>query len=227
MLKSKWGWGLAGILVGAVLGVTTIMASQDDRDIPVSAEGILVESAWNTDWQIPGAARTRGQLEKAIEGSVSFKVDVALAKIRKHMQEPGTWGKISANVSDYNATKVVDNEAEAVYKIEQTLNPSRFQTVNAMAATKVNLVVTINKRAAREDAIAVRWNLDPEKPSAWKRFSGRIYGVDLHTGKTMVLVTTSTQSGYAGLPDRVRLKLAEHYLAKTKDNIVGWLRSLN
>jgi hypothetical protein len=83
------------------------------------------------------------------------------------------------------------------------------------------------KRAGPEaDAIAIRWSLDPEAQNAWKQFDGRIFAVDLHTGKTMVMVTTSTKSGYENIPDRVRLNLVEHYLAKTKDSILAWLKTL-
>lgn len=228
MSRSKLTWAILGCLLGAGAGVTTVLLAGGGPAIPISAEGMLVEASWNTDWQQPGHEKSREELEKTIEGSVSFKVDVALSKVQAHMQDSGTWGKISPSVSEYTATKVADTEGEVVYKIAQTVTPRKFPGMKALPPAKVNLVVTINKRAAREDAIVVRWTLDPEKPSdMWRRFNGRVFAADLHTGKSMVLVTTSTRSAYEGLPERLRLKLAEHYLSKTKDGIIGWLKGLN
>ena len=54
---------------------------------------------------------------------------------------------------------------------------------------------------------------------------GHIYAVDTHNGKTMIMVATSTKSNY-NILGAMRLKLAKHYLAKTKDNIVSWLQNL-
>ena len=47
----------------------------------------------------------------------------------------------------------------------------------------------------------------------------------LSDGRTMVMVQTSTQSGYKLLPV-LRLKLAKHFLGKTKDNLVAWMNNL-
>lgn len=226
MIKSKLGWVLVGTIVGTVIGATTIIAGSDDPEVPVSAEGMLVEAAFNTDWQQPGNAGQREELEKVIEGSCSFKVDVQLSKIRKHMEDAGTWGKISPNVSDYTATKVTESETETVYKISETINPTAIKAINKLAASKLNLLVTINKRAAKEDAVVVRWTLDTAGEQGFGRFNGRVFAADLHTGKSMVLITTSSKSNYKGIPDRLRLKLVEHYLAKTKDQILVWLKSL-
>lgn len=217
MMKNKSTWITLGLILGSVAGAASVISAQEASDIPVSAEGMLVEAAWNTD----------KPEDKVIEGSVSFKVDVPMSRISKHMLEPGTWGKLSDNVVDYTATKVAEDERHLTYRIEQTLNPTKFPQLKDVAASKVTLLVTIVKRAGTEaDAIAIRWTLDPEAQQSWKKFDGRIFAVDLHTGKTMVMVTTSSKSGFDNIPDRVRLNLVEHYLAKTKDSIIAWVKSL-
>ena len=222
MFKSKLSWVLVGVVFGTVIGAAVIVAG-DEPDVVV--EGVLAEAAFNTDWTLPGGDAKKADLEKVIEGSCSFKIDVPLSKIRQHMQDAGTIGKVSPTVSAYTANKIQDDDNAVVYKVSQTVTPTKFAIIGQLVATQMNLLVTINKRASKEDAIVVDWTLDGQN-DGWLKFSGRIFAADLHTGKTMVLLTTSTHSNYKAIPDRVRLRLVEHYLSKTKDQLAKWATSL-
>ena len=86
MNQTKFKVITTGIFIGlGIVWSSSIIASQVAPDIPVSAEGMLVEAAWNSE-----ATESSPELDGVIEGSVSFKVDVPMSKIKGHMFDPGT-----------------------------------------------------------------------------------------------------------------------------------------
>ncbi len=193
--------------------------------IDVDVDGVLVQADWNSSYLDETDATKRATLKDSIEGSVSFMVDVPFKKIVKHMQDVGTLGKISPNIVAYKADKVSENDREIAYKVTETLAPFRFPVLSDLGKTKVYLDLSINKAAIKDGRLVVDYQLDPTKENEWKRFEGHIYAVDTHNGKTMVMVATSTKSSY-NIMGAMRLRLAKHYLNKTKDNIVKWLEGL-
>ncbi|MBI3893243.1 MAG: hypothetical protein HY303_17120 [Candidatus Wallbacteria bacterium] len=230
----KFGWVIAIIAAGSLSVLAQDMfgglestsrkgAKAGDVNIP-EIKDVIVQADFNTDYKDETDAAAKADLKDAIEGSVTFVVDVPFKKIVKHMQDPGTLGKISPNISSYKAEKANEDAATVHYKVHEELVPFKIPLVTLGKST-VNLDLTITKAFLSRGRLVVDYSLDKEQQNDWKRFSGSIYGVDLHNGKTMVMVATSTKSNYTILPG-VRLKLAKHFLGKTKDNIVAWVKNL-
>ena len=194
-------------------------ASRDGFETPeVTAEGVIVHAGLNA------AGDTDPNLYGVVEGSVTFMANIPFQKILDNMLKPGTLGKISPNISNYTATKQAETDDAVVFAVNEQIAP--LPGLGSVAAAEVNLLFTINKRALKERALYVKFELDPAKPNKWKRLSGRIFGVDLNNGYSMLMVSTSSRSHYEALPS-LRLKLVKTYLAKTKDHILGWLNSIN
>ncbi|MBI3893244.1 MAG: hypothetical protein HY303_17125 [Candidatus Wallbacteria bacterium] len=217
------GITLALVASGAFYGFAGPKVSAASLDVEV--ESVLVQADWNADYLDQTDADVRANLKDSIEGSVSFMVDVPFKKIVAHMQDAGTLGKISPNIESYKANKVSDDDKAAVYKVSETLAPFKFPLLSEMGKTAVNLDLTIVKSGIKDGRLVVDYTLDKAEKNDWKRFDGHIYAVDTHSGKTMVMIATSTKSNYTIL-GAMRIKLAKHYLGKTKDNIVKWLESL-
>ena len=213
---------LAAILIAAgFLVYRTAVVSHAGRDgfetPEVTAEGVLVHAGLNT------AGDTDPSLYGVVEGSVTFMANIPFQKVLDNMLKTGTLGKISPNISKYNAVKQSETDDAIVYAVEEEIAP--LPALAKAAPATVNLLFTINKRALKDRTIAVNFQLDPAKPNQWKRLSGRIYGVDLNNGYSMFMVATSSRSHYDALPS-LRLKLVKTYLAKTKDHILGWLNTI-
>lgn len=195
-----------------------------DVDVP-EVQGVLVQADFNTDWSDASDPAAQAELKDSIEGSVSFMIDVPFKKIVANMLKPGTLGKISPNIEKYEAKVVREDASTVVYKVHEELVPFKLPLVS-LGKSVVNLDMSINKAALRAGRIVVDYALDPAQKNDWKRFTGSIYAVDLHNGKTMVMVATSTKSNYTILPG-LRLKLAKIFLGKTKDNLVNWLKEVD
>ncbi len=214
--------GIALMLAVALAGNAS---AGDSSKLRVNVEGVIVQADYNTDWVSSDDAELREQIADNIEGSVTFLVNAPFKKVLANMLNPGTLGKISPNIHSYTARRVGEDEKYIRYKVEEELSPFKMPILGAMAKSKVHLDMTIHKTQIPKGRIVVDYALDPNEENDWKKFSGSIYAVDLHNGKTMIMVATSTQSNYTILRG-LRLKLAKHFLAKTKDNIVSWLGGL-
>lgn len=193
--------------------------------LDVDVDGVLVQADWNADYLNESDPALKAELNGAIEGSVSFLVDVPFKKIVDNFLKPGTLGKVSPNIVKYTATKATEDENTVKYKVEEELAPVNFPMVKNMGKTKVHLDMTIFKSALKAGRLVVDWDLDRTKTNDWKRFSGHIYAVDCHNGKTMVMVASSTKSNY-NILGGLRLKLAKYMLGKTKNSVVRWLEGL-
>lgn len=193
-------------------------AGRDGMEAPeVTAEGVIVHAGLNS------ASDTDPELYGVVEGSVTFMANIPFQKILDNMLKPGTLGKISPNVTNYTATKTVENDEAIVYAVEEEISP--LPEFTKAAPAKVNLTFTVNKRALTKRTVFVEFELDKSKPNKWKRLSGRIFAVDLNNGYSTIMVATSSRSHYEGLPS-LRAKVVKHYLARTKDHIVSWLNTL-
>ncbi|MBI4868522.1 MAG: hypothetical protein HY816_16415 [Candidatus Wallbacteria bacterium] len=230
----RFGYVLAIVAAGSLTAVAQDMfgglentprkaPTAKDVDIP-EVQGVLVQADFNTDWKDESDAAAQAELKDTIEGSVSFMIDVPFKKIVANMLKPGTLGKISPNISKYEAKVASDTDDAIKYKVHEELVPFKLPFAT-LGRSSVNLDMSINKRALKAGRLVVDYQLDKELTSDWKRFTGSIYALDLHNGRTMVMVATSTKSNYTILPG-LRLKLAKHFLAKTKDNIVNWMKDL-
>lgn len=213
---------LACILVAAGFLVyrTAVVshASRDGFEAPeVTAEGVLVHAGLNANGD------TNPEMYGVVEGSVSFMANIPFQKVLDNMLKPGTLGKISPNITSYNAQVVSDTEDALVYAVEEEVAP--LPALIGAKPAKVYLKFTVNKRALKDRTVAVTFELDSTKKNTWKRLSGRIYGVDLNNGYSMIMVATSSRSHYDALPS-LRLKLVKSYLSKTKDHILNWLNTI-
>lgn len=193
-------------------------AGRDGFETPeVTAEGCIVHAGLNS------AGDSNPELYGVVEGSVTFMTNIPFQKIIDNMLKPGTLGKISPNILSYKADKVSDTDDALVYAVEEEIAP--LPVLAAAKPAKVFLKFTVNKRALKDRTVAVTFELDKSKENKWKRLTGRIYGVDLNNGYSMIMVATSSRSHYDALPS-LRLKLVKSYLSKTKDHIVGWLNTI-
>jgi len=197
----------------------TTHASRDGMEGPsVTADGVLFHAGLNSH------SDTDPEFYGVIEGSVTFMANIDFQKVKEHMLDPGVLGQISPLVSEYTATKTLENEDVLTYAVEETIAPLP-QMGNGEPA-KAWLNFHVNKRALADDTIAVTFELDKEKPNKWARLSGRIYGLDLHNGYSMFMVASSSKSHYEARPSD-RIFLVREYLKSTKDQIVDWLNSIN
>ena len=193
-------------------------ASRDSFEAPeITAEGSIVHAGLNVEGD------TKPELYGVVEGSVTFMANIPFQKVLDNMLKPGTLGKISPNVTSYKAEIVSDTADAVVYAVEEEI--SALPSLAAAKPAKVYLRFTVNKRALKDRIGAITFELDPTKQNSWKRLSGRIYGMDLNNGYSMIMVSTSSRSHYDALPS-LRLKLVKTYLSKTKDHIVNWLNTI-
>jgi hypothetical protein len=193
-------------------------AGRDGFEVPeVTAEGVIVHAGLNAEGD------SNPEMYGVVEGSVTFMANIPFQKVLENMLKPGTLGKISPNITNYKADKVSETDDAIVYAVEEEVSP--LPALAKAEPAKVYLTFTVNKRAMKDRTVAVKFELDKSKPNKWKRLSGRIYGVDLNNGYSMIMVATSSRSHYDALPS-LRMKLVKSYLAKTKDHIVGWLNGL-
>jgi hypothetical protein len=191
----------------------------------VKVEGMFVQTGFNTDWQKPGEEGLKSELDGVIEGAVSFAINLPFEKLSASLQRPEALGSLSANIEDYKVQGKEEAGDRTVYHIEETLVPFPLPGIRALAKKKIYVRLAITTRAPDASSVALTWELEPGKPSGWQRFSGSLHAMDLHTGYTLVVVRTSTRSGYT-LPASLRLQLASRSLAGTRDNLVKWLSGL-
>lgn len=219
-MNTRFKLACALALCGFLVYRTTVSthASRDGFSVPeVSAEGVIVHAGLNA------AGDTDPALYGVVEGSVTFMANIPFQKILDNCIKAETLAAISPNVQNLKAVKSAESEAEVTFDVEEDVVP--LPGLANVAPAKVFLKFTVNKRALKDRALYVKFELDPSKPNKWKRLSGRIFGVDLNNGYSMLMVSTSSRSHYDALPT-LRLKLVKTYLSKTKDHIVGWLNSI-
>jgi hypothetical protein len=214
-------WKLSAIAMVASLMLGGVARTQD-----------FVEATLNTDWQNRGLKRAeynkaKAELENCIEAHVVFKVNQRLSTIWKHLQDPGTLGKALPFIepNTYRPTKVDENDSSVHYKVALTITPLQNDQLPKLKKAEANIDLYINKGARAEDALALRWELDPKAKNDWKRASSHVYAVDLHNGRTLVAITSSTISNYE-TPRHLKLKVAEYVLNKMKASITAWAEGL-
>lgn len=194
-------------------------AGRSDGEGPiVTSDGMIVHADLNS------AGDTDPALEGVVEGSVTFIANIPFQKVLDSFRKPGTLGALSPNISNYKVEVASDTDDATVYKVEEEVKPLTSFIPGAPA--KVYLKLTVNKRALADRTIAVKFELDPEKPNKWKRLSGRIYCVDLNNGSSMIMVASSSRSHYS-LLSSLRIKAVKTYLTRTREHIVGWLSSID
>jgi hypothetical protein len=224
-------WKLAAMAMGASLFLCPVVRAEDDLTVKPSVD-TLIESAANTDWQDPALKRgdydkVKAELSDAIEANVVFKVNQKLSTIWKHLQDPGTLGKALPFIEkdSYKPTLVENTDSAAHYKVKLTIVPLENKALPKLVKTEMNIDLFINKGAKKEDALALHWELDPTAKNDWKRATSHVYAVDLHNGKTLVCVTSSTISNYP-TPRGKKLDVAKVVLSKMKATITAWAEGL-
>jgi hypothetical protein len=201
-----------------VVGLTAFATTGPSRAEEVAVQGVLVHAGLNNQESMQGV----------VQGCVSFMVNIPLENLIKQLHDPNTLGKLSPNITNFKASKLVETPHNIIYEVEEEIVPTQglFGTGN-LAPTKISLLLTIDKAASHDnEALSIRWELDPNAPKTWERFSGLIHGVNLRDGHSMLTVATSSKSQYE-ISEGVRMKLVEHYLADSKDNLIKWLKSLD
>jgi len=180
----------------------------------VEVKGVLVHSGFNNN---PG-------MEKVIEGSVSFIVNVPLETIVTHLEDASSLGRLSSNIVEYKASKILDENSRSHYAVEEDVVPTEgLFGIGKLAVTKLHLLMMVDRSMGSEE-IRITWRLNPEKPQTWDRFEGRIVGFNLNDGHSIFMVKSSSQSRY-DIPDGIKRKLVDHHLGKIKDNIVKWIEN--
>ena len=219
-MKKNIKLACAMALCGFLVYRTTVSsyASRDNFSAPeITAEGVIVHAGLNT------AGDTDPELYGVVEGSVTFMANIPFQKVLDNCIKAESLAAISPNVQNLKAVKSAETDGEIVFDVEEDIVP--LPGLASVAPAKVYLKFSVNKRALADRTLYVKFELDKSKTNKWKRLSGRIMGVDLNNGYSMLMVSTSSRSHYDALPS-LRTKLVKTYLSKTKDHMLAWLNTI-